>query len=31
LDAVPLNKIKGKPFAAAEIVEKIKSIIASLS
>jgi len=29
IDAVPLNKIKGKPFAVAEILNKIRETIAS--
>ena len=31
VDAVGLNKIKGKPFAVSEIVDRIKTELASIS
>ena len=27
IDAIPVNKMKGQPFTAAELTEKIRSII----
>ena len=30
VDAIGLNKIKGKPFAVEEVVEKIKALVSEI-